>query len=410
MVCSLSRNLDRGIPVANHGPVDDNNCEKIGNPNLGKYLRTFRIGHGITGMKYLFSKYPRSTSMPQQVCLFLDWDGTLTQKDTTHLIGLVGSNHQRRQLEDANSVKGLKFEDPWDRLIHAYSDDYRCHQKAYKPEASQRKSIWEEQNWLESLSAIENRSIRRVEESGIFKGVTASQLRQAGEKAVENGSVKLRDGWDSLLTADAEYLLADRDAGKKQISEPAAELSIDIVSISWSTDFIKGALRCASEQASLLPNPPGCDPWFLKRGAKRTGIHANDIDGVDRAEGSKGLMQNNWQPHIRTSRDKLLRMREILLESGRYHCAPPCAIYVGDSTTDLECLLAANIGICMRDNAMDPKQEDLANTLARLNVDAKHVTEFEKIGDGEDNMRQDIFWARDLGEVAKLVTCVLGSL
>ncbi|KAI9668258.1 MAG: hypothetical protein M1821_001078 [Bathelium mastoideum] len=348
--------------------------------------------------------------MRRSVCLLLDWDGTLTQQDTTQLIGRVGSDHQIQTLKAGSPAiqpQDVPFRDPWNGIVQAYLGDLRHHQETYRPESSHRNSISEEQKWLESLSPIENRSIQRVEKSGIFKGVTAFELRQAGGKAVEDGSLHFRDGWDKLLVADTEYL-------KKQVKETDAKISASIISVSWSTDFIKGALSYASQHADKLPNYSGCDTWFLQRGAMHLEVHANDIDGIDRAEGSTGLMQSVWQPNIRTSRDKVLAMKELLLENGELYAAEPYAIYVGDSITDLECLLAADVGVCIRDEPMGTGQNSLADSLARINVGTRHVSEFTDVkkgeGKGEESQHQIIFWAHDLGEVARLVQGVLRSL
>ena len=351
--------------------------------------------------------------MQKRIHLFLDWDGTLTHRDTTPLIGRVGSNHQiQRPNNGTSGGKKLQFKDPWNDIVRDYTNDFNHHQETYEPKAAQRQSITEEQKWLESLSSVEARSVRRVEESEIFAGVTRSELQYAGGGAVKDGSIHLRDGWDELLTVDAEYLVTNNDANKrKQVSETLPGLSISIISVSWSTSYIKGALQHASKHSAALPSSSRGDSWFLQRAVTQLDIRANEIDGIDRAEGSTGLMHSAWEPSIRTSRDKFLALREILHENEDVSANDPagfCTMYVGDSPTDLECLLAADVGICVRDEPMGSGQQSLSDALERVRVDVRHVGEYNGLCKGTLDIEgthalKRLYWARDLREVASLV-------
>ena len=401
----LSRDRGRGRSAANHSLHDDNNDFEIGSPIFGKHPR--RLEFTGNDMQKLLSGSSNLLRMRRPVFLFLDWDGTITAKDTTHLIARVGSSHQQQRLIENQD---FSFRDPWDDLVQAYSDDFHRHQNAYQPQALQRKSISEEQEWLESLSTIEARSIQRVEESGIFKGVTQSELHCAGSKAVEDGSLHLRDGWDKLLTVDTEHLATD-SYEKNAKSRGDSELSTFFISVSWSKSFIEGALQHASKNPHATSASPQCDPWFLQRTVFwKLAIYANEIDGIGRAEGSTGLMHSVWEPNIRTSKDKLLTAQEIQREKEDLYVDPPYVVYVGDSTTDLECLLSADLGICIRDQPMRSGQQSLAQTLTRLGLETKHVTEMENLGEGAEERQQGIYWAHNLGEVSDLVQKMLRSL
>ncbi|KAF2237630.1 hypothetical protein EV356DRAFT_520886 [Viridothelium virens] len=327
--------------------------------------------------------------MRRPIFLFLDWDGTITHNDTTHLIGRVGSNHQRQ-------VR-TTLKDPWHNIVQAYSKDLDRHQRTYKPGTSQRKSIAEEQKWLESLSFIESRSIQRVEEAGIFKGVTQSEMEDAGGTAVEDGSLHLRKGWDRLLVMNAGYL-----ASKKQVAFPI--LSKHIISVSWSESFIQGALQYAAQHPNASQASSGCDSRLMQSALTQLAISANELDGIENAAGSTGLMSRVYELNIRTSKDKLQTMEYKLRQDLGFEIdsTEPYCIYVGDSATDLECLLAANVGICVRDEPMQNGQKDLAETLARLGVNVGHTTEFDGLG-GEREMQNRVYWARDLEEVRKMV-------
>lgn len=105
----------------------------------------------------------------------------------------------------------------------------------------------------------------------------------------------------------------------------------------------------------------------------------------------------------------------------------PPTIYIGDSPTDLACLLRADVGICVRDGTtMSAEQRELKRTLERIGVRCLHVGAFgqhgrveegegegeerdgdggrkgeergEREGDGE-GARKGLWWAADFDEV-----------
>ena len=59
------------------------------------------------------------------------------------------------------------------------------------------------------LKPVEERSIERVEESQIFKGLTALDIKSGAEEAVETGKIVLRPGWqDFFLTQPDTVILS----------------------------------------------------------------------------------------------------------------------------------------------------------------------------------------------------------
>lgn len=75
------------------------------------------------------------------------------------------------------------------------------------------------------------------------------------------------------------------------------------------------------------------------------------------------------------------------------------SVYVGDSPTDLACLLKADVGICVRDGVMTGEQRELRGILERIGVQCLHVGEFEdrQLGDGSKRL----WWAGDFDEVCQ---------
>lgn len=106
---------------------------------------------------------------------------------------------------------------------------------------------------------------------------------------------------------------------------------------------------------------------------------------------------------VRTSEDKARVMRSCVadflggvdVERGKV-----LRVYVGDSPTDLECLLETGIGVCVRDEEMSGEQTRLRDVLEGCGV---HVEQLRKervdMGNGEGEEEGKLVWTRDLGEV-----------
>ncbi|KAK5011470.1 hypothetical protein LTR28_002328 [Elasticomyces elasticus] len=132
-------------------------------------------------------------------------------------------------------------------------------------------------------------------------------------------------------------------------------------------------------------------------------IMANEIEGLDEPEGSNGQLSKNGRGGIRTSADKLERLRFIQRPTDSAKSPELCAesapsiVYVGDSATDLECILAADVGICIRDEPMGTGQKELAATFDRLGVAVLHINECQATNTSATPL---VWWARDLQEIA----------
>ena len=68
-------------------------------------------------------------------------------------------------------------------------------------------------------------------------------------------------------------------------------------------------------------------------------------------------------------------------------------VYIGDSWTDIESLLAADLGICIRDDPMGSSQRKLAEALERLSIPCP------RLRDWEQNDEPSVVWVSDFGEI-----------
>ncbi|KAL8936205.1 MAG: hypothetical protein Q9211_004298 [Gyalolechia sp. 1 TL-2023] len=317
--------------------------------------------------------------MAPPVRLVLDWDGSITITSTLPLIFQTGY--------DLNAPFAHPDNRPsWNSVSEAYMSDYRAHRSAYKPQAIERNSVEQELAWLESLRDVERRSTERAESAGVFCGVQEGDVQRAAEDAIKEGKVILRKGWDRLVN---RVLPGNAEVG--------------IVSVGWSGEFIRGCLRAAAREMNSK------EEKGLGRGdiVGSIDIRANEIIG-----GRDGRMSRYFEESSRggeggiwTARDKRKVMEDLIREcrTGK----EGILVYVGDSTTDLECLLSADVGVFIRsEGEMTGEQLDLERTLTRLGIDSRWIgqmracdVEVEQSTNRTELTMNNLWWARNFDDI-----------
>ena len=322
---------------------------------------------------------PRHSTSSCVIRLVLDFDGTLTKKDTMHILAQAGYARQREMQGDLQPQ-------PWADIVNAYMSDYKAHANAYLPIGSNRTTVAQEIAWLDSLRQIENASIERAIEAGIFDQLGVADITLAVNEALDNGNVQFRDGWVQILSAVEQHntMLAAN-------SRPV--LAIQVISVNWSACFVRQVLSGCIERTSEV------EDQTKSRWMENLSVYANEIPSLLRADsqmeghGTPILTQHQWKG-IRTSGDKVSVLNCI--RDRTLPCPNAVFIYVGDSSTDLECLLAADVGICIRDEPISSGQKELAATLKRLDIEVLHVQ--GNRSSSSTNGRR-MFWARNFGEI-----------
>lgn len=313
--------------------------------------------------------------------LFLDFDGTITHSDTLATLASIGYAHQKRHAGSRPEPM------PWSLIVDAYLRDFEAHSLAYRPERQYRTSLPQERAWLRSLKPVEEASANRALEGRVWTGVVASEVDSAADEAIRKGEVKCRDGWRKLVQWVKGWNggFDDRDLVK-----------VDVLSVNWSRRFVWACLE-ASARDSRISNAVE----DLSDDEVCMGIYANELPTVVE-DNLKHPAERN-QPLgadcvLRTSKDKLEQM--LPLTKHTTHDSGNTAkeeqdlvIYIGDSTTDLECLVEADIGICIRDEPMGSSQRDLAETCMRTGLAVRHIGEM-----CGDNIHS-LFWTNDFNEV-----------
>jgi thiamine phosphate phosphatase / amino-HMP aminohydrolase len=300
----------------------------------------------------------------RSINLVLDWDGTITRKDTMFAMAEIASARDSRLGNSSSTAK------QWEGFGKAYMDDFAEHQERYVPDLADRLDRTAESAWLKGLDVIEAQSVERVKDSGFFQGVERADVTQAANDLYSTGQVSFRPGWDRLFRR-----------AQKIAHGPSSAINLSILSVNWSEAFIRASLKAAANS-----NKGDTESVSVEQ-VDSLQILANEIDGLDNKIGSSGRLNVDLRPSIRTSFDKLQHLK---LDPDSMN------VYAGDSATDFDCLLAADIGICIRDEPIGSSQRLLADTLARLKLKVVRVTDSER---PEDLEQPRLFWARDLGEV-----------
>lgn len=264
---------------------------------------------------YMYNSVPLSETKPPSATMHLifDFDGTITQQDTVGVLANSAIEYQKRH-------RGEDLQAEWDQVVRSYMEDYQRYSSEHPMPAEERKCVEEEIRFLSGMKDVEEASLHRVAASQVFAGLDAEKLRRAGEEAVRSGKVKIREGFEDLIS------LAEEKGWE-----------VCVVSVNWSRAFIEGVLL--PHQIRVIANEPHADgsilgPEFL--GGRMTNGHEKR-EALD---------------HVVTDKKKRV-------------------LYFGDSTTDMECLLEGGIVIS------NDEASSLMRTLRRVGEPVPHVGERE---------------------------------
>lgn len=319
------------------------------------------------------------------VHFIIDWDGTLTKKDTLHLVAKVAYDKHFLPLHDRNEHTYQPPATSWGEVGRKYMARYNEHKDQYRPSTNDRTTLAEERKWLASLKEIERFGAQTAEQTGLFSRVTRRGVESGGSDALFTKQLELRQGWDEVIRQGMNK------SGNK----------VSILSVNWSAKFIRAALQAGVKELAATSRQFD-RPGLMRFVRDELVIDANEVQGLDDADGSSGRLERP-QPEldVRTSADKLLRMpsrcktKLDIAEDRAVDDYAHLVVYIGDSETDLECLLAADVGICIQDKFMGSGQAALASTFERLDVPISPVQNWtlDQIG------RTCVWSARDFTEI-----------
>ncbi len=307
--------------------------------------RGIAIPSTISPYTTMSAKPPFNKASP--IHWILDWDGTITKQDT--LDALVNIS--------AATKPDFPTLDQWQRVSQAYMDDYTATLAQIVPNGKLPITISEEKRLLAHMRPVEQRSLDRVSSSGIFAGLTRQAIDAGARQAINSRAVQLRNGFTDFF----KYVRNNRQKDE-----------IVLLSVNWSRHFIQACLGASG--VTDIPTPS---------------IFSNELDNIDSGEPSTGVVipvTTNDEGLIMSSGDKLEKMKRMRESKDQ-------KVYVGDSWTDIECLLAADLGICIRDEPMGTSQKKLAEALTRLGVSCPRLEDYR------DADEWNVVWVRDFAEI-----------
>ncbi|USP75304.1 hypothetical protein yc1106_02578 [Curvularia clavata] len=286
---------------------------------------------------------------PMPMHWVLDWDGSITKKDTLDaLVKISAAEHPTSPIADH-----------WQCVSQAYMADYTATLNQLVPDGALPTTIDEEKHLLSKLRDVEQRSLDRVYSSGIFTGLTKQGIDIGAKQAIQTGQVQLRNGFSSLF----EHI------------ESQKSNTFAILSVNWSRHFIHSCL----EASGII--------------VASNAIVSNELDGIPAGEPSSGRII----PAFAGDKHPLISSGDKLLKFGQMQQEDTAKVYIGDSWTDIECLLAADLGVCVRDDPMSSSQKTLAKALDRLRVSCL------RLKDWRQDSNPAVVWVKDFTELLQWV-------
>ncbi|KAK3903243.1 hypothetical protein C8A05DRAFT_14785 [Staphylotrichum tortipilum] len=313
--------------------------------------------------------------------LLLDFDGTITQHDTLNTLTEAPPTPPREPPEGALLPR-------WKQIVQSYIAAHTRHSASYSPRAAARTTLAEELDYLESVRPVEAASVAQVGEAGLFSfgcGHPCCCALRYGvgygydeEGCAGGGGGRQRHGGGDDGEGEGEGEGATTVTVRKGFGEFVRRMGgseggweVAVVSVNWSGEFIRGVVEagCGQDEGekevieTLVSNSIAWPGGYV-RGPRELGT----------------------EPLV-TAGDKLRAMQSLttarLGEGDK-------VVYFGDSTTDLACLVAADLGVVMADDA----ESKLLKTLERIGFDVPHVGDPGREG-------SKLVWARDFEEVLR---------
>lgn len=328
--------------------------------------------------------------LQRPVHLVLDFDATLTVRDTIILLREIPLQRNRRLGKEVFAVP------EWSSLEQAYMQDYERHKKteaALDEDQEKHPGSFPDQaksysGMLARRRALEERSMERLVDWDFFRGVTRADVASAAEAVVADGRLEMRDGWSRML----EMFLP---SGRVQQHDAS---KVSIISLNWSRAFIRQSMLSALRVEK--PDSPDL-ARFIREDLT---IHASEIAGLDDPDGSSGEMQAD----VLSNTDKLrclppAAQRLDILQTGRKSGSEaPYLVYVGDSSTDFDCLTAADTGIWLCPAGdIEEAERKCRQVFKPLELKVRPISRSGNEGDGQVD---ELIWAQNFEQITQYLS------
>ncbi|OAA56616.1 HAD-like domain protein [Niveomyces insectorum RCEF 264] len=356
--------------------------------------------------------------------IVLDFDGTITVDDTIGALAQFAVNFQQTRSPPApataTTTTNHDWHARWQAIVDAYVAALRAHSDAYRPRAETRTQLAHELAYLRSLCTVEQASVQRIVAAGLFAGLAPvpDRLFAAGRAATAGG--------DAEEKAEAEAETAAAVVLRPGFTDFLAETHerrgwpVSVVSINWSDAWIRGVLagrhatrRKAGPQDKEQKEEEEEDDDEEEEHIR---IFANTITDTGDIVPNFDRTTHKTKP-IASCSDKVeaTRAAEAAVMAAAFsgECRhqndhpPPApapahnqhAVYIGDSPTDLECLVEASGGGIVMAGDAGPDASKLLRALARLGYAVPHVSDAPTFGGVRQDDQPRLAWARDFHEI-----------
>ncbi|ERS96008.1 hypothetical protein HMPREF1624_07544 [Sporothrix schenckii ATCC 58251] len=335
--------------------------------------------------------------------IVLDFDGTITVHDTIdHLAAFAVEFQEQQSRKTTSGDPG--WDARWKDIVDKYLADHLDHKAAYALPEDARTTLEHELAFQRSLHSVDCRSIQRLREARLFAGMAPAHERlfAAGQKAV--GADSREDKEDK-----ADRRVRVRRGFSKFLRETATrrQWPVSIVSVNWSDAWIQGVLSGGIREAEGGEVGKSDIRVFANKVTASGAI----IPNFRRKDAPTAVGQDHEHDDnvpFASCSDKVEALEAAVAEATAD--SDDAVVYMGDSTTDLECLVHAGSqstgggrggGIAMA-NGDGPATSKLIQTLVRLGYEVPHVSEskpFQRPRGEEEGDAPRLAWARDYEEI-----------
>ncbi|RIA98570.1 hypothetical protein C1645_870650 [Glomus cerebriforme] len=265
--------------------------------------------------------------------LVCDFDETITQNDSICELANLAYEKRARTGKcptppNCPSILSSNDNDeecppPWSYFVELYFKEYKEHIKRWREQHSD-KTLHDHFKMLESLKKVENISIDRIEAYGCMKGVCYHELVERGKliKKKDDALDILRNFISKEQSQNChDYVLLEEP--NSTFTNEITGRNLYIISTNWSKDIILGSLFELTSENKF----------------DRENIFSNDLV-FNNDDCSIGKLDRK----VLCANDKLKIFSQLNTSKSNM------SVYIGDSDTDLPCLLQADIGIIMGNN------------------------------------------------------------
>ncbi|EPE06286.1 hypothetical protein F503_02414 [Ophiostoma piceae UAMH 11346] len=344
-----------------------------------------RLSHRIA-LLALFSAFTFTTTAPRaKMHIILDFDGTITANDTIGVLAASAVSFQT-QRDSQSGGTGVDWDARWKRVVDDYLADHQRHTASYTPTEPSRTTLEHELDYLRSLRDVDYGSIRALYDAGLFRGMAPHRLAEAGQVAVQAGGsdgVRVRPGFSEFLS----------EVATRQ------KWPVSIVSVNWSDAWIRGVVSTQTKGDERIAD----DVKIYTNKISESGAIVSNYERVG--------AEDTASP-VSSCLDKLEALKVAAVNAAQLSATIGInepVVYMGDSTTDLECLIHAGQGdrggggIVLADGDGRATSK-LLKALARLGYNVPHVSETEKGRFRETKTAANdagprLAWARDFDEI-----------